>query len=66
MAGIFLVMANVDPSKGYKGITCFVVDKEMGKPFVEVGAYAIPLIDDKSRCFLEECRSHDLRSSERR
>jgi short/branched chain acyl-CoA dehydrogenase len=26
-AGIFLVMANVDPSKGYKGITCFVVDE---------------------------------------
>ncbi|CAJ1993086.1 acyl-CoA dehydrogenase [Leishmania donovani] len=25
-AGIFLVMATVDPSKGYKGITCFVVD----------------------------------------
>merc|ERR1712188_269177 len=27
-AGIFLVMANLDPSKGYKGITCFVVEKE--------------------------------------
>lgn len=26
MANIFLVMATVDPSKGYKGITCFVVD----------------------------------------
>ncbi|KAG5491151.1 hypothetical protein JIQ42_01047 [Leishmania sp. Namibia] len=25
-AGIYLVMATVDPSKGYKGITCFVVD----------------------------------------
>ncbi|KAG5492690.1 hypothetical protein JKF63_01269 [Porcisia hertigi] len=25
-AGIFLVMATVDPSLGYKGITCFVVD----------------------------------------
>lgn len=25
-AGIFLVMANIEPSKGYKGITCFVVD----------------------------------------
>lgn len=25
-AGVFLVFANVDPSKGYKGITCFVVD----------------------------------------
>jgi len=29
-AEIFLVFANVDPSKGYKGITCFAVDKEMG------------------------------------
>ncbi|KAI8827044.1 acyl-CoA dehydrogenase/oxidase [Fimicolochytrium jonesii] len=29
-AGIFLVFANVDPSKGYKGITCFAVEKEMG------------------------------------
>ncbi|KAJ2080054.1 hypothetical protein H4R24_000008 [Coemansia sp. RSA 988] len=29
-AGIFLVFANVDPSKGYKGITCFVVEKDMG------------------------------------
>ncbi|KAF7729029.1 hypothetical protein EC973_005060 [Apophysomyces ossiformis] len=29
-ADIFLVFANVDPSKGYKGITCFVVEKSMG------------------------------------
>ncbi len=29
-AEIFLIFANVDPSLGYKGITCFVVDKEMG------------------------------------
>jgi alkylation response protein AidB-like acyl-CoA dehydrogenase len=29
-AGTFLVFANVDPSKGYKGITCFVVSKDMG------------------------------------
>jgi alkylation response protein AidB-like acyl-CoA dehydrogenase len=29
-ADIFLVFANVDPSKGYKGITCFVVEKDMG------------------------------------
>ena len=27
-AGIFFVMANVDPSKGYKGITCFAVEKD--------------------------------------
>ncbi|KAI9596166.1 acyl-CoA dehydrogenase/oxidase [Syncephalis fuscata] len=29
-ADIFLVFANVDPSKGYKGITCFVVEKDWG------------------------------------
>ena len=27
-AGIFIVFANVDPAKGYKGITAFVVEKE--------------------------------------
>jgi short/branched chain acyl-CoA dehydrogenase len=30
-ADIFLVMANVDPSKGYKGITCFVADRRENK-----------------------------------
>jgi short/branched chain acyl-CoA dehydrogenase len=34
-AGVFLVMANVDPSSGYKGITCFVVDANT--PGVQVG-----------------------------
>ncbi|KAL8280728.1 hypothetical protein RQP46_006732 [Phenoliferia psychrophenolica] len=29
-AGLFLVFATVDASKGYKGITCFLVEKEMG------------------------------------
>jgi len=29
-AEVFLVFANIDPSKGYKGITCFIVDKDMG------------------------------------
>ncbi|KAF9420702.1 hypothetical protein BGZ76_004061 [Entomortierella beljakovae] len=29
-AEIFLVFANVAPEKGYKGITCFVVEKSMG------------------------------------
>ncbi|KFD50973.1 hypothetical protein M513_08156 [Trichuris suis] len=28
-AGVFLVFANVDPSKGYKGITCFIVDRQL-------------------------------------
>uniref|UniRef100_A0A8C7YSK4 Short/branched chain specific acyl-CoA dehydrogenase, mitochondrial n=1 Tax=Oryzias sinensis TaxID=183150 RepID=A0A8C7YSK4_9TELE len=27
-AGVFLVMANVNPSAGYRGITCFIVDRE--------------------------------------
>ena len=29
-AEIFLVFANVNPSLGYKGITCFIVEKDMG------------------------------------
>ncbi|KAL5527053.1 hypothetical protein ACEPAG_5844 [Sanghuangporus baumii] len=29
-ADVFLIFANVDPSKGYKGITCFVATKDMG------------------------------------
>lgn len=28
IAGLFLVMANVDSSQGYKGITCFLVDRD--------------------------------------
>ncbi|EFE31271.1 uncharacterized protein ARB_01893 [Trichophyton benhamiae CBS 112371] len=28
-AGFFIVFANLDPSKGYKGITAFVVEKDM-------------------------------------
>jgi len=28
VAGVFLVMANANPSAGYKGITCFVVDRD--------------------------------------
>ena len=27
-AGIFIVFANIDPSKGYKGITAFIVEKD--------------------------------------
>lgn len=27
-AGVFLVMANAKPSDGYKGITCFIVDRD--------------------------------------
>jgi hypothetical protein len=29
-ASIFLIFANLDPTKGYKGITCFVAEKEWG------------------------------------
>jgi short-chain 2-methylacyl-CoA dehydrogenase len=29
-AEVFLIFANVDPSIGYKGITCFVATKDMG------------------------------------
>ncbi|CAM0135238.1 unnamed protein product [Umbelopsis sp. WA50703] len=29
-ADVFIVFANVDPSKGYKGISCFVVEREWG------------------------------------
>ncbi|BGO90709.1 hypothetical protein NBRC10512_000649 [Rhodotorula toruloides] len=29
-AEVFLVFATLDPSKGYKGISCFVVEKDMG------------------------------------
>ncbi|KAJ0405315.1 hypothetical protein P43SY_001074 [Pythium insidiosum] len=44
-AGVFLVFANVDPSKGYKGITCFIVDRdteglEVGKPEDKLGIRA--------------------------
>lgn len=33
-ADLFLVFANANPEKGYKGITCFLVEKEWG---IEVG-----------------------------
>lgn len=34
-AGLFLIMANADPSKGYKGITAFLVPKNT--PGLSVG-----------------------------
>ncbi|XP_053212024.1 short/branched chain specific acyl-CoA dehydrogenase, mitochondrial-like [Panonychus citri] len=45
VAGIFLVFANVDPSKGYRGITCFVMNREtpglsIGKPENKLGIRA--------------------------
>jgi len=44
-AGVFLVFANVDPSKGYKGITAFIVDRDspgitVGKPEKKLGLRA--------------------------
>ena len=36
-AGVYLVFANVDLSKGYKGITCFVVDREATDEGLEIG-----------------------------
>ncbi|CAE7835689.1 ACADSB [Symbiodinium sp. KB8] len=44
-AGLFLVMANVDPSKGYKGITCFLAERdfeglEVGKKEDKLGIRA--------------------------
>lgn len=35
LADIFLVMANVAPEKGYKGITCFIADKTV--PGITIG-----------------------------
>lgn len=34
-AQLFIIFANVDPSKGYKGITAFLVDRNL--PGVSVG-----------------------------
>jgi alkylation response protein AidB-like acyl-CoA dehydrogenase len=34
-AQVFIVFANVDPSKGYKGITAFIVDRSL--PGVSIG-----------------------------
>ncbi|KAI1278051.1 Short/branched chain specific acyl-CoA dehydrogenase, mitochondrial [Halotydeus destructor] len=34
-SGLFIVFANADPSKGYKGITCFLLDRDM--PGLSVG-----------------------------
>ncbi|XP_051837559.1 short/branched chain specific acyl-CoA dehydrogenase, mitochondrial [Antechinus flavipes] len=46
-AGIFLVMANVNPNVGYKGITCFIIDRDteglqIGKKENKLGIRASP------------------------
>ncbi|KXS11698.1 mitochondrial acyl-CoA dehydrogenase [Gonapodya prolifera JEL478] len=46
LADIFLVFAQTDPSKGYKGITCFIVEKgwgvQVGKKEKKLGMRASP------------------------
>lgn len=29
-AGVFLIFANMEPEKGYKGVTCFIAEKDFG------------------------------------
>jgi alkylation response protein AidB-like acyl-CoA dehydrogenase len=56
-AGLFIVFANVDPSKGYKGITAFLVEKSF--PGFTVGKKEDKLgIRASSTCelILEDCR----------
>eukprot|EP01060_Flectonema_neradi_P011843 TRINITY_DN1880_c0_g1_i1.p1 TRINITY_DN1880_c0_g1~~TRINITY_DN1880_c0_g1_i1.p1 ORF type:complete len:420 (+),score=96.77 TRINITY_DN1880_c0_g1_i1:54-1262(+) len=55
-AGLFLVMANVDFSKGHRGITCFVVTKD--NPGIKIGKKENKLgIRSSSTCevILEDC-----------
>jgi len=45
IAGLFVVMANANPSAGYKGITCFIVERDspglsVGKPEDKLGIKA--------------------------
>eukprot|EP00998_Keelungia_sp_KM082_P004050 NODE_1509_length_1312_cov_237.318987_g1496_i0.p1 GENE.NODE_1509_length_1312_cov_237.318987_g1496_i0~~NODE_1509_length_1312_cov_237.318987_g1496_i0.p1 ORF type:complete len:425 (+),score=110.27 NODE_1509_length_1312_cov_237.318987_g1496_i0:69-1277(+) len=56
-AGLFLVMANVNPDAGYKGITCFVVERD--NPGLTVGKAEDKLgIRSSSTCpvLLDNCR----------
>lgn len=56
-AGIFLVFANADPAAGYKGITCFIVER--GVPGFAIGHKEDKLgIRASSTCELvfDECR----------
>jgi alkylation response protein AidB-like acyl-CoA dehydrogenase len=55
-AGVFLLFATVDPSAGYKGITCFILEKEF--PGFKVGKKEDKLgIRASSTCelILEDC-----------
>ena len=56
-AGIFIVFANVDPGKGYKGITAFLVEREfsgfaVGKREKKLGIRASSTVE----LILENCR----------
>jgi alkylation response protein AidB-like acyl-CoA dehydrogenase len=56
-AGIFIVFANADPSKGYKGITAFLVEREfpgfsVGKREKKLGIRASSTVE----LILENCR----------
>ncbi len=56
-AGLFLVFANVDPSKGYKGITGFIVERDfagfsIGKREKKLGIRASSTVE----LILENCR----------
>jgi alkylation response protein AidB-like acyl-CoA dehydrogenase len=56
-AGVFIVFANVDPSKGYKGITAFIVEREfpgfsVGKKENKLGIRA----SSTTELILEQCR----------
>jgi alkylation response protein AidB-like acyl-CoA dehydrogenase len=57
-AGVFIIFANLDPSKGYKGSTAFVVEKDF--PGFSVGRKEDKLgIRASSTCelILEDCRT---------
>lgn len=59
-AGVFIVMANIDFSKGYKGITTFVVDRDT--PGLTIGKKEDKLgIRASSTCpvFLENVKVHE-------
>jgi hypothetical protein len=54
----------VDPSKGYKGITCFALEKEMGvviaKKEKKVGSYFFSCLRDNRRFRLDYSRPDRL------
>jgi short-chain 2-methylacyl-CoA dehydrogenase len=58
-AGVFFVMANADPSAGYKGITCFIVDRDT--PGMTIGKSEDKLgLKASSTCavFFDNCKVH--------